>query len=84
MWYENDVPALPVIDYSKPVVAVTEFGDKYLLIGHADGKGYDWFSLTEGHWNSSICWADPRDAVASYVERDYDVHNEVFGESYHD
>lgn len=80
MWYK-DKPIKPALDYNKPIVAVgRKSGDRYLLLPCLDGadnsynvKGYNWFRLKDGEWNSCRYWKTPEAAVRAY--RSHDIFN---------
>jgi len=65
------------IDYNKPIQAVGG-GATYILIpsrkqGTYTIIGYDWYNITEGHWNSTACWENPQRAVEAYSY--YEISN---------
>lgn len=72
------------LDYSVPIMAERdnpEYKEKYLLISQIDMdfkiKGYNWFNLYNGTYNSCSCWTTPEEAVKTYRESGYSIYNAV-------
>lgn len=55
-WYKDDIG----FNYNKPICATN--GDTIcILLPVIDYEsrsisGFDWFNVTDGTWNSSVCW----------------------------
>jgi len=79
MWYSVNKSEL---DYSKPIVAENNRGDKYLLLPQINTqfertvivKGYNWFNIKTGNYNSCSCWASAKKAVDAYIDS-YSFYN---------
>ena len=77
MWYEDNARKT-TLDYSKPIVAEMGSGTIILLptLGQRyQVKGYNWFRLSDGGWNSTLTWPTPEAAVKAYSN--YNPHNAV-------
>lgn len=78
MWYTNSEKS--DLDYNKPICAVRkESGEEYLLmpINHGlsyDFRGFDWFNIKTGEFNSCRGWKSAEDAVEAYIN-DYKISN---------
>ena len=76
-WYKEKNEE-QVIDYNKPIFCIrgrdieillpvqvtTKMVDKNMGETTYEIIGYDWFNITDGHWNSCKCWHTPEEAVA--------------------
>lgn len=60
------------LDYNKPICAASVDGlNIYVLLPrtHENSyrvKGYDWFNIGSGGWNSCVCWKTKEEAVGCY------------------
>lgn len=68
------------LDYGKPVAATDGRMVEILMpvkkAGSYEIIGYDWFNLTDGVWNSTICFKTPEIAVESRQSYEaYEVFN---------
>jgi hypothetical protein len=75
MWYGEKK-----LDYSQPVVAVKR-NKRYLLLPQVnqrcnfETKGYDWFDINSGEWNSCLYFSTPEAAINSYASSGYKITN---------
>lgn len=75
MWYENGKKTL---DWAKPICAYGSGPDEiYLLMPQITRfggyKGYNWFKLASGQYNSHVFWETAQAAVDAYT--DYEIKN---------
>jgi len=78
-WYTDTEKT--TLDYSKPIMATSGDG-MFLLLPTCHGnsycfRGYDWFNVEKGEWNSCRNWETAEEAVKSY-ESMYEISNYEF------
>ena len=79
MWYKREEEAL---NYDLPIFAETTTGkvETYLLLpqisksGGYSIKGYNWFRLEDGKYNSCAFFKTPREAIEGY-ESNHKIFN---------
>lgn len=78
-WYTNTEKT--TLDYSKPIMATSGDGMFLLLPTCQDRsyefRGYDWFNVEKGEWNSCRNYKTAEEAVRVY-EKDYKISNYEF------
>lgn len=79
MWYE-ELGKKKELDYSKPIVAICG-NEKHILLPQLASrgysvKGYNWFDISLGKYNSCTCWATAELAVKEYSG--YSIYNVSF------
>lgn len=80
-WY-TDIDKT-TLDYSKPIIAKSrKTDDKFLLLptckdGSYQFRGYDWFNIETGKWNSCVNFQTSEEAIKCY-EKTYTISNYEF------
>lgn len=78
MWYLRGEEKNEEINYSRPIVAECgKINIKYLLLPQLGNsysvKGYNWFNIKTGEYNSCACYKTAKQAVEAYS--DHSVYN---------